>query len=225
METKTPYALQGVTPAEEDLSDKQSRMLNFITAFQAREQRPPTNREIGRGVGIRSTSHVNYHLRILEEKGYIERIRNTSRGLRLKAPAVLHEEKANNDVPLWGSIAAGQPIEAIGLNDDVVPITAAAYAPGDTYALRVRGHSMIDALIDDGDIVIVEPADTAENGEMVVAYVTEPGGSSPEATLKRFYREKDRIRLQPANQQMQPIYVSPDRVQVKARVVSVLRRL
>jgi repressor LexA len=222
VETKTPYALQGVMPAEEDLSDKQSRMLNFITTFQAKEQRPPTNREIGRGVGIRSTSHVNYHLRILEEKGYIERIRKTSRGLRLKAP--VQTDKEVHEVELWGNIAAGQPIEAAPAHDEVVPITA-EFAPEGTYALRVRGQSMIDALIDDGDIVIIEPTETAENGEMVVALLTDSLGLHPEATLKRFYREKDRIRLQPANQQMQPIYVAPDRVEIKGRVISVLRRL
>src|SRR5579872_2257529 len=130
-------------------------MLNIITAIQAREQRPPTNREIGRGVGIRYTSHVNYHLRILEEKGHIERIRNTSRGLRLKAG--LHTDNDVRMVPFWGRIAAGVPIEAVGINDEVVPV-AADYAPEGTYALKVKGQSMIDALIDDGDIVIVQPA-------------------------------------------------------------------
>ena len=224
METKTPYALQGILPNEEDLSDKQQRMLDFITTFQAKEQRPPTNREIGRGVGIRSTSHVNYHLRILEEKGYIERIRNTSRGLRLKAPVSTHRPNDVNEVELWGTIAAGQPIDALHSHDEVVPITS-EFAPEGTYALRVRGQSMIDALIDDGDIIIVRPANTAENGEMVVAQITDGAGGHPEATLKRFYREKDRIRLQPANEQMAPIYVEPARLESRGRVVSVLRRL
>lgn len=222
MESKTPYALQGVKPTEDELSDKQARILDFIQAFHAKNQRPPTNREIGRGVGIRSTSHVNYHLRILEEKNYIERIRNTSRGLRIKGP--LHDENEIRQVPYWGRIAAGQPIEAVGLNDEVVPV-AAEYAPEGTYALRVKGQSMIDALIDDGDIIIVQPAQTAENGEMVVATLTDTLGAHPEATLKRFYREKDRIRLQPANSQMQPIYVEPHRVQIQGKVLSVLRRL
>src|SRR5581483_8989114 len=201
MEMTPPYALQGVQPKEDELSDKQARILDFIQNFHAKNQRPPTNREIGRGVGIRSTSHVNYHLRILEEKGFIERIRNTSRGLRLKTGA--HNENELRHVPFWGRIAAGAPIEAVGLNDEVVPV-AADYAPEGTYALKVKGQSMIDALIDDGDIVIVQPTNTAENGEMVVALLTDSKGMHPEATLKRFYREKDRIRLQPANSQMQP---------------------
>jgi repressor LexA len=222
VETTPPYALQGVTPKEDDLSDKQARILDFIQTFHAKNQRPPTNREIGRGVGIRSTSHVNYHLRILEEKGHIERIRNTSRGLRLKTG--IHAESDVNDVPLIGRIAAGQPIEAITTGDELVRITG-DFAPEGTYALRVRGQSMIDALIDDGDIVIVEPTPTAENGDMVVAQVWDSTHSHPEATLKRFYRENDRVRLQPANAQMEPIYVEPERVEIRGRIVSVLRRL
>lgn len=222
METTPPYALQGVTPKEDDLSDKQARILDFIQGFHAKNQRPPTNREIGRGVGIRSTSHVNYHLRILEEKGHIERIRNTSRGLRLKGG--VHSDGDIRMVPFWGRIAAGAPIEAVGINDEVVPV-AAEYAPEGTYALKVRGQSMIDALIDDGDIVIVKPVETAENGEMVVATLTDASGANPEATLKRFYREKDRIRLQPANSQMMPIYVEPARVHIQGKVMAVLRKL
>jgi repressor LexA len=222
VENTPPYALQGVAPKEAELSDKQARILDFIQGFHAKNQRPPTNREIGRGVGIRSTSHVNYHLRILEEKGRIERIRNTSRGLRLKSGlATEHDVRM---VPFWGRIAAGAPIEAVGIQDEVVPV-AAEYAPEGTYALKVKGQSMIDALIDDGDIIIVKPVQTAENGEMVVATLTDTKGANPEATLKRFYREKDRIRLQPANSQMAPIYVQPDQVQIQGRVMAVLRKL
>src|SRR5581483_6164417 len=168
-------------------------MLDFIQTFHAKNQRPPTNREIGRGVGIRSTSHVNYHLRILEEKGFIERIRNTSRGLRLKSP--LHVDNEIRAVPLLGRIAAGQPIEAVTSNDEVVPVSA-EFAPEGTYALQVRGQSMTDAR-----------------------------GANPEATLKRFYREDDRIRLQPANSQMEPIYVDPEHLQIQGRVMAVLRKL
>jgi repressor LexA len=222
VENKPPYALQGVIPKEDELSDKQARILDFIQGFHAKNQRPPTNREIGRGVGIRSTSHVNYHLRILEEKGRLERIRNTSRGLRLKTG--VHTDNQVRMVPFWGRIAAGAPIEAVGIQDEVVPV-AAEYAPEGTYALKVRGQSMIDALIDDGDIVIVMPSPTVENGEMVVATLTDTLGANPEATLKRFYREPDRIRLQPANSTMQPIYVDPDRVTVQGKVVAVLRKL
>ncbi len=216
-----PYALQGVRPNEDELSDKQARILDFIQTFAAKNQRPPTNREIGRGVGIRSTSHVNYHLRILEEQGFIERIRNTSRGLRLTTPV---RDSEINNVPFWGLIAAGAPIEAIPANDEFVPVSS-EYAPEGTYALKVRGHSMIDALIDDGDVVIIRPANTAENGEMVVAHLLDSRGANPEATLKRFYREKDRVRLQPANSQMEPIFVEPDRVDIRGKVVAVLRKL
>src|SRR5258708_5930738 len=126
MEMTPPYALQGVNPKEDALSDKQARILDFIQGFHAKNQRPPTNREIGKGVGIRSTSHVNYHLRILEEKGYIERIRNTSRGLRLKTGLTTDNEV--HQVKLLGRIAAGAPIEAVTFGDEVVAV-AAEYAP------------------------------------------------------------------------------------------------
>jgi repressor LexA len=142
--------------------------------------------------------------------------------LRLKSG--LHNEGDMRMVPFWGHIAAGAPIEAVGINDEVVPV-AADYAPEGTYALKVKGQSMIDALIDDGDIIIVQPAETAENGEMVVATLTDTRGANPEATLKRFYREKDRIRLQPANSQMEPIYVHPDQVRIQGKIKAVLRRL
>src|SRR5581483_6449418 len=135
-------------------------------------------------------------------------IRNTSRGLRLKSP--LHVENEIRAVPLLGRIAAGQPIEAVTSNDEVVPVSA-EFAPEGTYALQVRGQSMIDALIDDGD--------------MVVATLTASRGANPEATLKRFYREDDRIRLQPANSQMEPIYVDPEHLQIQGRVMAVLRKL
>jgi repressor LexA len=223
MPTTIPYALQGVNPAEPELSDKQSRMLDFIRVFNAQNGRPPTNREIGHGVGIRSTSHVNYHLRLLEEKGFIERIRNTSRGLRLTSNATPESDVVR--VPIWGRIAAGQPIEARMTNDDDVVEVSREFAHEGTYALRVRGHSMIDALIDDGDLVVVRPQATADDGDVVVATLTSDRGDVSEATLKRFYREKDRIRLQPANATMEPIYVSPDQLTIQGKVVSVLRKL
>ncbi|MHB8619324.1 MAG: transcriptional repressor LexA [Chloroflexota bacterium] len=223
METRTPYALQGIEPNEDALSDKQARILDFIQVFTAQNDRPPTNREIGHGVGIRSTSHVNYHLRILEEKGFIERIRNTSRGLRLKS-AARHREVEVFSVPVLGRIAAGQPIEAITTNDEVIPVSADFAAEG-VYALRVAGKSMIEDLIDDGDVVIVRPQVTAEDGDTVVALLPSAGGQEGAATLKRFYRDHDRIRLQPANASMQPIYVDADKLEVRGKVMAVLRRL
>ncbi len=224
METKVPYALQGVKPNEEDLSDKQSRILDFIQGFHAQNERPPTNREIGHGVGIRSTSHVNYHLRILEEKGFIERIRNTSRGLRLKSQT----RQAESDVvsvPVWGTIAAGEPIEAHRTSEEVITVSGDfAPADGQVYALRVKGQSMVEDLIADGDWIIVRPQPDAENGDMVVAIVTDEHNHF-EATLKRFFREDGRVRLQPANAAMAPIFVDPERVAIQGKVVSVLRKL
>ncbi|HVA26268.1 MAG TPA: transcriptional repressor LexA [Chloroflexota bacterium] len=226
METTTiPFALQGVQPAEDELSDKQARILDFIQVFHAQNDRPPTNREIGHGVGIRSTSHVNYHLRILEEKGYIERIRNTSRGLRLKTSA-RHLENEVVSVPVWGRIAAGEPIEARRSSGESI-VVSTEFAPPDSeaFALQVQGTSMIDALIADGDWIIVRPQEHAENGDLVVATLTSERGDEREATLKRFYREGTRIRLQPANSTMQPIYVEPERLLIQGKVMAVLRKL
>ncbi|MDE3078069.1 MAG: transcriptional repressor LexA, partial [Chloroflexota bacterium] len=210
---------------EEGLSDKQARILDFIQLFHAQNDRPPTNREIGRGVGIRSTSHVNYHLRILEEKGFIERIRNTSRGLRLKS-AAHHLESDVVSVPVMGLIAAGQPIEARTSHDEFVTVSSDFVpAGGEVYALRVRGQSMIEDLVDDGDLIIVRPQPDAENGDMIVATLAAERSDEREATLKRFYREGDRIRLQPANAAMQPLYVDPSRLSIRGKVVAVLRKL
>ena len=218
-----PFALQGVPTGGEELSDKQARILDFIHVFHAKNERPPTNREIGLGVGIRSTSHVNYHLRILEEKGFIERIRNTSRGLRIKAPAGQAPSQVFA-VPVLGTIAAGQPIEASSSYDEVISVSG-DFASDGVYALRVRGQSMIEDLIADGDLVVVRPQEVAEDGDMVVALLASNHGEASEATLKRFYREPGRIRLQPANAAMAPIYVEPDRLSIQGKVMAVLRKL
>jgi repressor LexA len=222
VDTTPPFALQGVTPPEGELSDKQTRILDFIQHFYAENQRPPTNREIGRGVGIRSTSHVNYHLRILEEKGRIERIRNTSRGLRLKTTAT--HDGDTLAVRLMGRIAAGQPIETATTHDEVVMIPAEYAGADEAYALRVSGDSMVDELIGDGDLIVVRPYPSPQDGDVVVATISDGHGGTS-ATLKRFYREKERIRLQPANSAMQPIYVDPDKVTIQGRVMAVLRKL
>jgi repressor LexA len=208
----------------EALSHRQRQMLEFIGQHLALNDRPPTNREIGQAMGIVSTGHVDYHLSILAKKGYVEREANTSRGLKLTAAADPHPRKRVHHVPVQGLIAAGAPIEAVSDPNDAIELSG-DFAAQDAYALRVRGKSMIEDLIDDGDLVIVSPSDTADNGDMVVALLTSAASEHGEATLKRYYRERDRIRLQPSNQSMHPIYARPQDVQVQGKVIALIRRV
>ena len=210
--------------AATDLSERQREMLEFIGQHMAQNDRPPTNREIGQAMGIVSTGHVDYHLHALAKKGYLEREANTSRGLRLTAAADPRPRKRVHHVPVQGLIAAGEPIEAVTDPNDAIELSG-DFAAHDAYALRVRGKSMIGDLIDDGDLVVVSPSATAENGEMVVALLTGGASEHGEATLKRYYRERDRVRLQPSNEAMKPIYARPEEVQVQGRVVALIRRV
>lgn len=208
----------------EVLSDRQRQILECISDYIAEHDRPPTNREIGQAMGIASTGHVDYHLTVLAKKGYIEREANTSRGLKLTAVSEPHPRRRVFQVPVMGLIAAGAPIEAISDPNEAVEL-GDEFATDDAYALRVRGKSMIEDLIDDGDLVVVKPARTANNGEVVVALLTNGPSEHGEATLKRYFREKDHIRLQPANHTMQPIIVRPEDVQVQGKVIALIRRL
>jgi repressor LexA len=210
--------------AMEALSERQRAILEFIAQYMEEHDRPPTNREIGQAVGISSTGHVDYHLSVLAKKGYIVREANTSRGLRLTSAAEGHARRRVHTVPVVGRIAAGAPIEAISDPNDVIELSD-DFATEDAYALRVRGKSMIDDLIDDGDLVIVRPAQTANNGDVVVALLTNGASEYGEATLKRYFRERDRVRLQPANREMEPIYVSPEEVRIQGKVIGLIRRI
>lgn len=208
------------------LSIRQARMIEFIRTFRIDHGYPPTVREIGREVGISSTSVVDYNLNALEKAGLVRRDREVSRGIELLQDEVTAPARAANvvEIPIIGQIAAGQPIEAIeGLHDTLSLSTM--LAPEGAYALRVRGKSMIEDLIDDGDLVVIRPQPNANNGDIVVALILD--GDQPEgvATLKRFYREKDCIRLQPRNPDMAPIYVDPAFLQIRGKVVSVIRQL
>jgi len=223
------------------LSERQAKILGFIREFMQDRGFPPTIREIGEKVGISSTSVVNYNLDQLEKKKLIQRDRRVSRGLRLIEPDEGHDvepvepevpsRREARDVlriPLVGRIAAGKPVpipEAsadFSLFDETVELAYSMLSdPTEIYALQVQGQSMIDALIDDGDIVLMRRQDYADNGDMVAALLLD----SNETTLKRIYREKDRIRLQPANPTMEPIYVDPDNVRVQGKVVMVIRDL
>ncbi len=206
------------------LSDRQQRMLDFIRDYVAEHGYPPTIREIGQRLGISSTSVVNYNLNKLKASGAIERDHRLSRGLKLR------RERRSVCVPVLGTIAAGEPLMVLDpatlgeLDEDqeMVEISAALAARSPRiYALRVKGHSMIDALVNDGDLVVLEPTETAENGEMVAAWLVDAAAT----TLKRYYNEDGRVRLQPANPHMQPLFVEPENVRVQGRVIAVIRQL
>ncbi len=207
------------------LSQRQQRILEFVGNFIADKSYPPSVRDIQAGCNISSTSVVDYNLNILVRQGHLRRDADVSRGIGLSGA----RQKRVVMVPLAGCIAAGEPIpvpnpgawdnlgacETLELTEDITK------GRSQVFALRVKGNSMIDALIGDGDIVVMEAASTASDGEMVAAWLKTDG----EVTLKRFYREQDRIRLQPANSQMSPIYVQPEVVEIQGRVVAVLRNV
>jgi repressor LexA len=209
------------------LSSKQEQINNFIHRFWEDRGYPPTIRDIVTGCGISSTSVVDYNLNILEKKGYIRRHREVSRGIELvtRSPAL----GAQLRVPIIGQIAAGEPIPVP--TPDTWDVTASSETLEVTkdltrgregvYALKVKGLSMVDALVNDGDFVLMEYVNLVENGEMAAIWLK----AEKEATLKKFYAEPGRVRLQPANSQMQPIYVEPDNVEIQGRVIAVIRQL
>ena len=209
-----------------DLSRRQRAILNFIETFLDENDYPPTIRDIQRELGISSTSVVDYNLKVLEGRGLIHRNKNISRGIEL----VRRTGSRRNVVaiPVIGQIAAGQPIpvpgdlegsdvaEAVELGSDLVPDHGR-----DLFALRVKGHSMVDALINDGDVVVLRKQETCENGETVAVWLKD----QKETTLKRFYLEGDRVRLQPANVTMAPIFTPANNVEIQGRLVTVVRAL
>ena len=209
------------------LSTRQREMLRYIREFNAAHGRPPTLREIGRALGITSTSVVSYNLNQLVEKGELRRDPNVSRGIELTSPATLPDDRIS--VPIVGTIAAGAPIEVpeslpdpqtwgdtVELNPSFMDLRADGL-----FALRVKGYSMVDALIADGDIVLMRSQETAENGETVAVWIE----SQKTTTLKKFYHEGERVRLQPANVTMQPIYSVPDDVAIQGKLVGVIRQI
>ncbi len=206
------------------LSTRQTQILEFVRRYVREHAYPPTVREIGDGVGISSTSVVDYNLRVLAKRGYLRRDPDISRGIELlEGDGERLAERVS--VPILGQIAAGAPIEAIEGHPERITLTQDLVPTEGVYALRVRGKSMIEDLIDDGDVVVVRPQETAENGAIVVALLNDGPGTEGQVTLKRFYRERDRIRLQPANSAMQPIYVRPDQVQIQGTVVCLIRQM
>ncbi len=209
------------------LLSKQQHIIDFIRQFLVDRSYPPTIRDIVSGCGISSTSVVDYNLNILEKRGYIRRHREISRGIELLArSSVLGHWR---QVPIIGQIAAGEPIPVptpdtwnVAASSETLEVTEDLIRGREgVYALKVKGSSMVDALINDGDIVLMQSVNTVENGEMAAIWLR----AEKEVTLKKVYSEPSRIRLQPANNQMQPIYVEPDNVEIQGRVIAVIRQL
>ena len=197
------------------LTKRQREILDYLNDFIQQHGYAPSLEEVGRRFGLSSLATVHKHLTNLQEKGFIKRSWNRSRSVEL-IPARVGTRSV--EVPLLGYVAAGAPIEAI-TGAETINIPEDLVGKRDTYVLRVKGDSMIDEQIRDGDLVIVEDRKTAENGEMVIALV---GGL--DVTLKKFYREQGRIRLQPANPAMQPMLFDPEQIQVQGVVIGVMRR-
>jgi repressor LexA len=198
------------------VTERQRDILQFIRDFQRERGVAPTHREICDHFGFSSYGTVYKHLSLLEKKGLIRRDWNQKRGVELiekqaETPAGVRE------LPLFGTIAAGQPLE-VQQQDETITVPERLTARGENFVLKVRGDSMMDDGILDGDYVIIARRERAENGEMVVANV------NGEVTLKRLYREGERIRLQPANALMHPIYAHASDVSVQGVVVGLMRR-
>ncbi|MFM2032284.1 MAG: hypothetical protein RLZZ297_1049 [Chloroflexota bacterium] len=213
--------------SQPSLSNRQREILGYIEQFVEQHNYPPAIRQIQEDLGISSTSVVVYNLNILEQRGMLRREGKVSRGISIAKADAGYDTNANQ-VPFLGTITAGQPLpdpedlssgstEYIDVPNEVVPGNKLT----DVYALKVRGYSMVDALIADGDIVLLRYQETAQAGDMVAARII----SDNSVTLKRFYKEGDRVRLQPANVTMEPIYVAANDVRIQGRVVGVLRSL
>jgi repressor LexA len=209
------------------LSSRQQRIFDFVSRFWRENNYPPTVRDIVSGCHISSTSVVDYNLTILQREGYIRRHPGISRGIEL-----VNRSSASGrflKIPVIGQIAAGEPIPVP--EADTWDVTASAETleiPEEltrgregVYALKVKGTSMIDSLINDGDVVLMQQVNVVENGETAAVWLK----AEKEVTLKKVYREDKRIRLQPANSSMNPIYVEPDNIEIQGKVIAVIRQL
>jgi repressor LexA len=229
-------------------SDRQQSMMKFVSDYFQNDQRPPTIREIGEACAISSTSVVTYNLNKLEDRGYLTRDRDVSRGIRLteegsawlaetygvvnqmakqlstSVNAVAQKIERLVSVPVMGQIVAGLPIESYPNYDpdDCIELASSMLPenPGDLFALKVKGDSMIDAMVNDGDLVVMKKQSIAENGDMVAAW----DNNKEEMTLKHFYNEGSLVRLQPANPTMEPIFLRPEHCDIQGKVVMVVRQ-
>jgi repressor LexA len=197
------------------LTKRQREILDYLNDFIQQHGYAPSLEEIGRRFGLSSLATVHKHLTNLQEKGFIKRAWNRSRSVELVSSRVGGRAV---ELPLLGYVAAGRPIEAV-LNSETIAVPEEMVGKRDTYVLRVKGDSMIDEQIRDGDFVIVEDRNYASPGETVIALI-----HGSDVTLKKFYSEHGHIRLQPANAAMQPIILPPDQVQVQGVVIGVMRR-
>jgi repressor LexA len=210
------------------LSNRQREILEYIEQFLDEHNYPPAIRQIQEDLAISSTSVVAYNLKVLEQRGLLRREGKVSRGISLFKTETIALSNSSAQVPFLGYITAGQPLpDPEELSSDVAELidvpaeVVASTKLANVYALKVRGYSMIDALINDGDIVLLRYQETAEPGDMVAARII----SDNSVTLKRFYREGDTVRLQPANITMEPIMVAASNVRIQGRVVGVLRSM
>jgi repressor LexA len=208
----------------DELSAKQRGILQFLEDFISEHDYPPSIRDIQNGCDISSTSVVDYNLKRLEEKGYIRRDREVSRAIELLDGQGERRRRGGTvQVPVLGKIAAGIPLPVHPdqlAPEDVLDLTSEiAGNRAGLYALRVQGTSMIDALINDGDIVILEPRNSADPGEVVAVWIVD----REETTLKKYYPEGARVRLQPMNSTMEPIYEDAGNVEVQGKLVATIR--
>ena len=203
------------------MNSTRENILQFIHGFIDERGYSPTVRDILKGCDISSTAVVQYHLDVLEKEGRIHRDPEIFRSIRLS------EKKGSVMVPILGTIAAGSPIPVPNSDNwsnqavDTLELPQDMVGKKPVFALKVKGQSMIDALIDDGDIVLMEAADSAANGEMVAVWLKD----REEVTLKRFFADKDKVILQPANQTMKPIEQRADNVEIQGKVIGVIRKL
>lgn len=204
----------------EDLTQKQIEILLYIKSELERQGYPPAVREICKGVGLKSTSTVHAHLEKLEMKGYIRKDPTKPRAIEIldREDDFLLAKKKTLDVPIVGKVTAGSPILAVENIEDTYPVPLELVEGHDVFMLKVQGESMIDAGILDGDLVLVKEQKVANNGDIVVALLDDE-----EATVKRFFKEKDKVRLQPENQFMEPIYTT--NVSILGKVIGLYRKI
>jgi len=206
------------------LSQRQKKILGYLREFMGRKGYPPSIRDIGAACGISSTSVVNYNLNILEREGHIRRDHDVSRGIELRGD---RRKEAGTEIPLLGFIAAGSPIPVPQADTwqsaalDTISMPSDFKNQEDVYALSVKGTSMIDALIDDGDTVVLRQTQDVRDGDMVAVWLKK----EMESLLKKIYFEGERVRLQPANSLMKPIYTEAGNIEIQGKVVAVIRRL
>ncbi len=196
------------------LTKRQKEILDYVSVFLESNGYSPTLNEIASHFQLASLNGVYKHLKALQERGFIRRLTNQARSIQLLNP----DTPSPTTLPLLGYVTAGQPVEAV-VSAEEISVPESFLTRGKNYVLRVRGDSMIDEHIQDGDYVVIEQREAAHNGEMVIALI-----DGENATLKKFYREDDKIRLQPANPALEPIWVREDQMKIQGVVVGIMRK-